>query len=436
MYKKYKNENLKEILYNSKGKVVIRGAGTLGKLAINALYSLDINVDYFWEEDPKKQGLKYCGIDVLNNDEIKKLGNNVNIFLASNYFSVIIPQLKKFGIKNVYEVYELVKNTNYRKIISSSNDEIHNFGEIKKFPFNQKPIEVERVLDTYYTGLQTQNSKMFTGDQSEKLNVKYIDLVITERCSMKCVDCSNLMQYYNNPKNSTFDEIKKSVEVVMSSIDYLSEFRVIGGEPFMNKDIGKIIDFLKEFSNLSRIVIYTNATIVPKNETLKSLVHKKVSLDITRYETHKHSINNHEKLINVLKENKVNYVTHTADRWTDSGRVKKYNRTEEELQSLFQNCCVGDILSILNGKLYRCPFSANAHNLNAIPYNKNDIIDLLDENVKMDEMREKIYKLYTRKDRKEYLTACKFCKGRDLETPEIPAGLQTKEVLKNPNYSE
>ena len=55
----------------------------------------------------------------------------------------------------------------------------------------------------------------------------------------------------------------------MSSIDYLSEFRVIGGEPFMNKDIGKIIDFLKEFSNLSRIVIYTNATIVPKNETLK-----------------------------------------------------------------------------------------------------------------------------------------------------------------------
>ena len=291
-------------------------------------------------------------------------------------------------------------------------------------------------MDTYYTGLQTQNSKMFTGDQSEKLNVKYIDLVITERCSMKCVDCSNLMQYYNNPKNSTFDEIKKSVEVTMSSIDYLSEFRVIGGEPFMNKDIGKIIDFLKEFSNLSRIVIYTNATIVPKNETLKSLVHKKVSLDITRYETHKHSINNHEKLINVLKENKVNYVTHTADRWTDSGRVKKYNRTEEELQSLFQNCCVGDILSILNGKLYRCPFSANAHNLNAIPYNKNDIIDLLDENVKMDEMREKIYKLYTRKDRKEYLTACKFCKGRDLETPEIPAGLQTKEVLKNPNYSE
>lgn len=436
MFIKYSYLNLKKTLLENQGKVVIRGAGTLGKLAINALHKLNINVDYFWEDDPKKQGLKYCDIDVLNTDQVSRLDKNTNIFIASNYFSVIIPQIKKLNFLNIFEVYELIKNTDYKEIISSTDKEIHNFGEIKTFPFNQRPIEIDRVLDTHLTGLQTQNSKKFDGIASGKLNVKYIDLVITERCSMKCVDCSNLMQYYKNPRNSTFEEVKKSVEVTMSSIDYLSEFRVIGGEPFMNKDIGKIIDLLKTFKNLSRIVIYTNATIVPKNETLKSLMHQKVSLDITRYETHKHSINNHEKLMNVLKEHKINYITHTADRWTDSGRVKKYERTEDELQSLFHNCCVGDILSILNGKLYRCPFSANAHNINAIPYNENDIIDLLDENIKADVMREKINKLYTRKDRKEYLTACKFCKGRDLNTPEIPAGLQTKEILENPKYSE
>ena len=60
----------------------------------------------------------------------------------------------------------------------------------------------------------------------------------------------------------------------------------------------------------------------------------------------------------------------------------------------------------------------------------------MDENIKADVMREKVKKLYTRKDRKEYLTACKFCKGRDLNTPEIPAGLQTKVILENPKFSE
>jgi len=436
MFIDYNNNNLKEFLTKNEGEVIIRGAGTLGKLAVNALHKLNIKVDYFWEDDPKKQGLKYCNINVLSTDQVSKIKKNVNIFLASNYFAVIMPQVKKLELNNVFNVYELIKETDYKDIISSTDQEIHNFGEVKRFPFNQRPIEIERVLDTHHTSLQTQNSQAFNDDGLGKLNIKYIDLVITERCSMKCVDCSNLMQYYKNPRNSTFEEVKKSVEVTMSSIDYLSEFRVIGGEPFMNKDIGKIIDLLKTFKNLSRIIIYTNATIVPKNETLKSLIHEKVSLDITRYETHKHSINNHEKLMNVLKENKINYITHTADRWTDSGRVKKYERTEGELQSLFHNCCVGDILSILNGKLYRCPFSANAHNINAIPYDEKDIIDLLDENIKADVMREKIKKLYTRKDRKEYLTACKFCKGRDLNTPEIPAGLQTKVILENPKFSE
>ena len=436
MFIDYNNNNLKEFLTKNEGEVIIRGAGTLGKLAVNALHKLNIKVDYFWEDDPKKQGLKYCNINVLSTDQVSKIKKNVNIFLASNYFAVIMPQVKKLELNNVFNVYELIKETDYKDIISSTDQEIHNFGEVKRFPFNQRPIEIERVLDTHHTSLQTQNSQAFNDDGLGKLNIKYIDLVITERCSMKCVDCSNLMQYYKNPRNSTFEEVKKSVEVTMSSIDYLSEFRVIGGEPFMNKDIGKIIDLLKTFKNLSRIIIYTNATIVPKNETLKSLIHEKVSLDITRYETHKHSINNHEKLMNVLKENKINYITHTADRWTDSGRVKKYERTEGELQSLFHNCCVGDILSILNGKLYRCPFSANAHNINAIPYDEKDIIDLLDENIKADVMREKVKKLYTRKDRKEYLTACKFCKGRDLNTPEIPAGLQTKVILENPKFSE
>tara|TARA_Y100000590_G_scaffold432803_1_gene549212 strand:- start:1359 stop:2666 length:1308 start_codon:yes stop_codon:yes gene_type:complete len=435
MFIEYSYSDLKNKLSSNKEKIILRGAGTLGKLALNALYNLNINVDYFWDDDPKKQGLEYCELKVLNTNEILKLGKNINIFICSNYFSVILPQIKKLKLNNIFNCYELIKNTDYKDIAFSSEKEIHNFGEVTTFPFNQRPIEVERVLDTHYTGLKTKNSQFFDDVDGRKLNVKYIDLVITERCSMKCVDCSNLMQYYKNPKNSTFEEIKKAVDIAMSCIDYLSEFRVIGGEPFMNKDIGKIINFLKDYKNLSRIVIYTNATIVPKNENLKSLIHEKVSLDITRYPTHKHSINNHDKLVKVLKENKINYISHTADRWTDSGRVKKYERTENELVDIFHNCCVGDVLSILNGKLYRCPFSANAHNINAIPYEENDIINLLD-NISKYEMKEKIRKLYTRKDRKEYLLACKYCKGRDLHTPEIPAGIQTSIPLKNPEYND
>jgi len=431
----YKINNLKEILQKRSSKVVLRGAGTLGKLALNALYKLSIKVDCFWDDDKKKHGKTYCGLKVLNTEEILKNYQNCNVFICSNYFSIIIPELNNYKFNNLFDCYEIIKNTNYQEIKNISNNEIHNFGDIyDNSPFNQNQIDIDRTLDLHLTGLKTQSSQNYKDDSENNFNIKCIDLVITERCSMKCIDCSNLMQYYKNPINSSFESVTKSVDTVMKCIDYLSEFRVIGGEPFMNKDIGKIINYLKTYNNFSKIIIYTNATIVPKGENLEALKDERVSLDITRYRTHKHSLENHDKLTKVLDDNKIEYITHTADKWTDSGRIKKYKRTEKNLKNIFLNCCVGDTLSILNGKLYRCPFSANAHNINAIPYNEHDIVDLV--NYKdLKTVKSKLIKLYTRKDRSEYLTACKYCKGRDFNTPEIPAGLQTKEVLDNPKFN-
>ena len=54
--------------------------------------------------------------------------------------------------------------------------------------------------------------------------------------------------------------------------------------------------------------------------------------------------------------------------WQDSGRILPFQkRTREENKRVFADCCNRDTLSVLHGKLYRCPFSANAHNLKAVP---------------------------------------------------------------------
>ena len=236
----YKIDNLKEILQKRSSKVVLRGAGTLGKLALNALYKLSIKVDCFWDDDKKKQGKTYCGLKVLNTEEILKNYQKCNVFICSNYFSIIIPELNNYKFNNLFDNYKIIKNTNYQEIKNISNNEIHNFGDIyDNSPFNQNQIDIDRTLDLHLTGLKTQSSQNYRDDIENNFNIKCIDLVITERCSMQCIDCSNLMQYYKNPINSSFESVTKSVDTVMKCIDYLSEFRVIGGEPFMNKDIGK-----------------------------------------------------------------------------------------------------------------------------------------------------------------------------------------------------
>ena len=98
------------------------------------------------------------------------------------------------------------------------------------------------------------------------------------------------------------------------------------------------------------------------------------------------------------------------------------------MERMFLNCCVNDTFTLLNGVLYRCPFSANVYNLNAIPKNPDDFIDL--NNLKSPVViRNKIQNLYFNKD---YLTACHYCNGRDYTTPVIETAIQTKKPLEIP----
>ena len=92
----------------------------------------------------------------------------------------------------------------------------------------------------------------------------------------------------------------------------------------------------------------------------------------------------------------------------------------------FNNCCNSDLLSLLHGKLYRCPFSANGVNIKAFPDDKSDVVDLIDENISLIELKEMIK--YLTFDKK-YLTACSYCNGRDYRTEPITAAVQTKKPL-------
>jgi hypothetical protein len=70
-----------------------------------------------------------------------------------------------------------------------------------------------------------------------------LDVVISEKCSLNCKDCSNLMQYYTAPENLNYDGIISDFEKLTAKIKHVYEIRLIGGEPFMNKAIYSIIDY-------------------------------------------------------------------------------------------------------------------------------------------------------------------------------------------------
>ena len=78
----YKIDNLKEILQ----KIIqscIEGAGTLGKLALNALYKLSIKVDCFWDDDKKNRAAR---LKSFNTEEILKIIKNAMFLFVVTIF--------------------------------------------------------------------------------------------------------------------------------------------------------------------------------------------------------------------------------------------------------------------------------------------------------------------------------------------------------------
>ena len=78
-----------------------------------------------------------------------------------------------------------------------------------------------------------------------------------------------------------------------------------------------------------------------------------------------------------------------------------------------------------DGKIFRCPFSANVERLMAIPEAESDFISLRgirDKTHKIEDTKEKL-RWFLRE--KPFLSACDSCNGRTYGDPEITPGIQT-----------
>ncbi len=400
----YSLTNIHEKLSSNSDINILYGAGDIGELTKFALDELKINVNYFCDSNKDKTGTKYFNVTVLSPEELYKLDKNVNIFIANNYISHLKKNLLEKNFKNIYDCNELLQNTNF---------------PLDKKYLNLHPQNIDRRI-AFYKNMCLKDNYLSNG----KLILKSIDIQITERCSLKCSNCSNLMQYYKNPKHSEMDLMFESIERFMNSIDEIYEFRILGGDPFMHKELYKVVNKLKLYSKVHKIVVYTNGRIIPKGENLECLKDKRVIVDCTNYGE---VSNKHDEIVKVLEANNVSYATFLTEKWQDCGRILPFqDRTEKENEHLFNNCCNSDLISLLHGKLYRCPFSANAVNIKAIPDVKDDFVDLLDKSLSIDELRDKIK--YLTFDKK-FLTACSYCNGRDYRTAPIPAAEQSKKPL-------
>lgn len=390
---------LTEILKKSELPNIIFGAGIVGEVIDKACETEGIKIDSFCDNNKNKTMNPLNKKRIYHVPELKKFFQDANFLVSSADINDVVNQLKDLGYNIIYPGSRLIKNF-----------------DISKEKFRLPEEFVRYALDT---AILCQENFM----NPEKLFMRSLDIIVTEKCSLKCRDCSNLMIYYKSPKDEDTKTLINEIDRFCEVIDEINEFRVLGGEPFMNREANRIIKRLIKEEKSKKVIVYTNGTIVPKN--LDEINDPKLLFIITDYGNLSRNLNN---LVEVLKNEGIQYYVQKVGGWTDCSKIIPHNRNQEEQKEIFRKCCAKNTITLSKGKIYRCPFSANAHRLSAIPDNK-DYVDIFDGNIEEVKQRIKSYLL-----ERKYLESCDFCNGRSFGDPEIIPAIQIKKPIEYKSY--
>lgn len=377
--------------YNKNCEVIIYGATVYGEIAYFALQYMEIKPDFFC--DRALAGETKFGIPVLNPETLAEHADAIIILASFNYFYEMKANCDACGCHNYYDMeYLLQLPLPEQKLSGRARGRLHD-------------------IDGY-------RNMLAHGQSSGQLNINHIDYVVCESCSLKCRDCSNLMQYYKHPQLVDINRYEKAFDRFLGVMDYVSEIYLLGGEPFLNKEIYKIIDRYHNHPKAGGITIFTNGTIKPDARTIQSMQRSNVLVQISDYNIRQQKS---EEIGKLLKDNGVRNVVKKYEEWTDLGGIEKRQYPEEKLQNNYEVCFWKKNYTMLRGRVFNCPRSAHGQSLGNFDVPVEEYVDFNDDSMSDQELRVHMLKLI---EWKRYLTACQYCDGGDWHRETIPAAVQ------------
>ncbi len=409
-HSKVKQDLLREIK-NTDLPIIINGAGIVGEVLLSICNEANIPVECFCDGSIKVSQGTFCGKEVIHTPDLKSRYDDAVILISAVAIKDVVDLISEMGFSKWYAGGLILKD------LDVSQDVLLNY----------RRFAVENCILCHDGFLN-----------HDEIFIRSIDLIITERCSLRCRDCSNLMQYYEKPQNSDTELLLESMGAFFKVVDEIMDFRIIGGETFMNKAWPVFVKRLTagerpDDPEVKRVVLYTNGTIVPGAKDLACLRHEKVLVIATDYG--ERLSRRLDKLLRVLENHRIAHHVLRVEEWLDCSSIAPHHRTDDGNRKIFNKCCAKNMLTLSDGKLFRCPYAANATRLGAVPNIKSDYVDLFSDPLDETHIFETRNKLKNYLLHKQYLEICDFCNGRPLSGKEVTPAVQTDAPLNYTRYA-
>jgi organic radical activating enzyme len=394
-------------------KVIIFGAGKIGKSLIQEFKELSIPIYEVWDNNFDKYDneenyiVKKPDLEILNKDNYliivtiysKKICEEINLILRENHFNNIL--YNRDVINKILYTQCKVKF-------------VFDLNKCHLCPVSKDIDNRCDIYDSYVKEQFTKKDKKI----SNGIKIPSMGVLVSNKCNLKCIGCNQLRDKYGASSYLDIDaeDILSDLEKLSQAVDIIEKVVIVGGESFLHKDINKILSGILEIENIGIIQLISNGTVIPNTDKVFELLsNSRIKVEVSGYGDYLTDKQN-EKVkifISKLKEFNINFDYVKTLQWFDFGNLDRRNYSKEKWQEVYNTCCFISN-DLFNGQLHKCARSAFSKHLNIIE--DLDYVDIRKNSIK--ELSLLIKNFLENK----LPNICQYCNGTSSLT--IPAGKQ------------
>lgn len=248
-----------------------------------------------------------------------------------------------------------------------------------------------------------------------KIILEDLEVDLWEQCNLRCTQCTHSSPYFTSAdQNYEIEQFKQDV-ASLNKIAHVGVFRIVGGEPLLNKNLIQYVRFLKESNIADYITIFTNGLVLShtNNEVFSYIDRLRISVYNNLEEKKLKAIyTNIEKIKNLHPH--LNIVANEISHFSYFNLASK-NNDKALVEKIFNNCYYSYMhkgFSIFNGRLYKCFASRKKYNFLKVHSTENNfhhLKDNLHDSVKLQDLENKDLEEFI--SNKDPLEGCKWCLG-------------------------
>lgn len=191
-----------------------------------------------------------------------------------------------------------------------------------------------------------------------------ISFLPSTACNLNCRYCLNFNPFAEKFYVRKWEDLVRDVDLFFACVDRIMLFHVSGGEPFLYKHTGDLIEYIhKRYGDrIDTLRMVTNGTIVPPHDVLEKLSTCNVEITVDDYrKAVPQYAEEFSRLIEKLKAYKIRHYVNQVDSWIDLAPERTdYSAMGQEWLIQHRAGCNQSWQELRDGKLYNCNYAAYA----------------------------------------------------------------------------